>query len=68
MFCLLFALLLLQPACSSSSSQTPVSGTPAGDLHDYCVSNVGQRYEKHIGRYAGSVVNMRPSRKKKAHG
>ena len=30
MFCLLFALLLLQPACSSSSSQTPVSGTPPG--------------------------------------
>jgi len=30
MFCLLFAMLLLQPACSSSSSQTPVSGTPPG--------------------------------------
>jgi hypothetical protein len=31
MFCLLFAMLLLQPACSSSSSQTPVSGTPPGN-------------------------------------
>jgi len=30
MFCALFALLLLQPACSSTSSQAPVSGTPAG--------------------------------------
>ena len=31
MFCLLFAMLLLQPACSSSISQTPVSGTPPGN-------------------------------------
>jgi ABC-type Fe3+-hydroxamate transport system substrate-binding protein len=32
MFCVLFALLLLQPACGgSSSSQTPVSGTPPGN-------------------------------------
>jgi hypothetical protein len=32
MFCALFALLLLQPACSSgSSTQTPVSGTPPGN-------------------------------------
>jgi uncharacterized repeat protein (TIGR01451 family) len=31
MFCALFALLLLQPACSSSTSVPPVSGTPAGN-------------------------------------
>jgi len=30
MFGALFALLLLQPACSSSNTQLPVSGTPAG--------------------------------------
>ena len=30
MFCALFAMLLLQPACSSTTSQAPVSGTPAG--------------------------------------
>jgi hypothetical protein len=30
LFCTLFALLLLQPACSSSNTQLPVSGTPAG--------------------------------------
>jgi uncharacterized repeat protein (TIGR01451 family) len=30
MFCALFALLLLQPACSGSNTQLPVSGTPAG--------------------------------------
>jgi uncharacterized repeat protein (TIGR01451 family) len=30
LFCALFALLLLQPACSSSNTQLPVSGTPAG--------------------------------------
>jgi uncharacterized repeat protein (TIGR01451 family) len=30
MFCAVFALLLLQPACSSTSNQPPVSGTPAG--------------------------------------
>ncbi len=30
LFCALFGLLLLQPACSKSSSQTPVSGTPSG--------------------------------------
>ena len=29
-FCALFALLLLQPACSSKSTPAPVSGTPAG--------------------------------------
>jgi uncharacterized repeat protein (TIGR01451 family) len=28
--CMLFALLLLQPACSSKSTTTPVTGTPAG--------------------------------------
>jgi uncharacterized repeat protein (TIGR01451 family) len=31
MFCALFALLLLQPACSSSTSTPPVSGTPPGN-------------------------------------
>jgi len=31
MLCTLFALLLLVPACSSSKTQTPVSGTPAGN-------------------------------------
>jgi uncharacterized repeat protein (TIGR01451 family) len=30
MLCTLFALLLLQPACSGSSTQAPVSGTPPG--------------------------------------
>jgi uncharacterized repeat protein (TIGR01451 family) len=30
LFCALFALLLLQPACSGSNTQLPVSGTPAG--------------------------------------
>jgi uncharacterized repeat protein (TIGR01451 family) len=30
LFCALFAMLLLQPACSSSNTQLPVSGTPAG--------------------------------------
>jgi uncharacterized repeat protein (TIGR01451 family) len=30
LFCGLFALLLLQPACSGSNTQLPVSGTPAG--------------------------------------
>jgi uncharacterized repeat protein (TIGR01451 family) len=30
LFCVLFGLLLLQPACSGSSTQAPVSGTPAG--------------------------------------
>ena len=30
MLCALFALLLLQPACSGSSTQAPVSGTPPG--------------------------------------
>jgi hypothetical protein len=30
LFCTLFALLLLLPACSSSNTQLPVSGTPAG--------------------------------------
>jgi uncharacterized repeat protein (TIGR01451 family) len=30
MFCALFALLLLQPACSGTKTQAPVSGTPAG--------------------------------------
>ncbi len=30
MLCALFALLLLQPACSSSTTQAPVSGTPPG--------------------------------------
>jgi hypothetical protein len=28
--CALFALLLLQPACGGTSTQAPVSGTPAG--------------------------------------
>ena len=31
MFCALFALLLLQPACSSKATQAPVSGTPPGN-------------------------------------
>jgi uncharacterized repeat protein (TIGR01451 family) len=31
MLCTLFTLLLLVPACSSSKTQTPVSGTPAGN-------------------------------------
>jgi len=31
MFCALFALLLLLPACSSTSQQAPVSGTPPGN-------------------------------------
>jgi hypothetical protein len=31
MLCTLFALLLLVPACSSSKTQPPVSGTPAGN-------------------------------------
>ncbi len=31
MFCAMFALLLLLPACSSTSTQAPVSGTPAGN-------------------------------------
>jgi uncharacterized repeat protein (TIGR01451 family) len=30
LFCALFGLLLLQPACSGSNTQLPVSGTPAG--------------------------------------
>jgi uncharacterized repeat protein (TIGR01451 family) len=30
LFCALFTLLLLQPACSGSNTQLPVSGTPAG--------------------------------------
>ncbi len=30
LFCALFALLLLQPSCSGSNTQLPVSGTPAG--------------------------------------
>ena len=30
LFCGLFGLLLLQPACSGSNTQLPVSGTPAG--------------------------------------
>ncbi len=30
MFCALFGLLFLQPACSTTSTQPPVSGTPAG--------------------------------------
>jgi hypothetical protein len=30
MLCAVFALLLLQPACSHSSTQTPPAGTPAG--------------------------------------
>jgi hypothetical protein len=30
MLCAIFALLLLVPACSHSTTQTPVSGTPAG--------------------------------------
>ncbi|MGP0019209.1 MAG: SBBP repeat-containing protein [Candidatus Sulfotelmatobacter sp.] len=30
LFCALFAMLLLQPACSGSNTQLPVSGTPAG--------------------------------------
>lgn len=30
MLCMIFALLLLVPACSHSTTQTPVSGTPAG--------------------------------------
>jgi uncharacterized repeat protein (TIGR01451 family) len=30
LFCALFALLLLQPACSSTPTQPPVSGTPPG--------------------------------------
>jgi hypothetical protein len=29
--CLIFAMLLLLPACSHSSTQNPVSGTPAGN-------------------------------------
>jgi hypothetical protein len=28
--CALFGLLLLQPGCSGTTTQTPVSGTPAG--------------------------------------
>jgi hypothetical protein len=31
MFCATFALLLLLPACSSTATQAPVSGTPAGN-------------------------------------
>jgi hypothetical protein len=31
MFCALFALLLLQPACSGTKTQPPVSGTPPGN-------------------------------------
>jgi len=30
LFCVLFALLMLQPACSTKATQPPVSGTPAG--------------------------------------
>jgi hypothetical protein len=30
MLCMIFALLLFVPACSHSTTQTPVSGTPAG--------------------------------------
>jgi hypothetical protein len=33
MFCALFAMLLLQPACSSTSTQAPVSGTPPGNYN-----------------------------------
>ncbi|MGE5083731.1 MAG: hypothetical protein ACM3ND_12645, partial [Acidobacteriota bacterium] len=29
--CALFSMLLLIPACSKSTTQTPVSGTPAGN-------------------------------------
>ena len=31
MFCVLFALLLLLPACRPRTTQAPVSGTPAGN-------------------------------------
>jgi hypothetical protein len=31
LFCALFGLLLLQPACSKGTTTTPVSGTPAGN-------------------------------------
>jgi uncharacterized repeat protein (TIGR01451 family) len=31
MFCALFALLMLQPACSGTKTQPPVSGTPPGN-------------------------------------
>jgi hypothetical protein len=31
MLCTVFAMLLLIPACSKTTTQTPVSGTPAGN-------------------------------------
>jgi len=33
MLCALFALILLQPACSKNTTPTPVSGTPAGQYN-----------------------------------
>jgi hypothetical protein len=41
MLCTLFALLLLVPACSSSKTQPPVSGTPAGNYNITVTSAAG---------------------------
>ncbi len=41
MLCALFALLLLVPACSSSKTQPPVSGTPAGNYNITVTSAAG---------------------------
>ena len=39
--CIVFTLLLLVPACSSSKSQAPVSGTPAGNYSITVTSAAG---------------------------
>jgi hypothetical protein len=41
MLCTLFALILLVPACSSSKTQPPVSGTPAGNYNITVTSAAG---------------------------
>lgn len=38
MLCILLPLLLLQPACGSTSTQQPVSGTPAGTYSNITVT------------------------------
>jgi len=41
LFSILFLLLLLQPACSHSTTQTPVSGTPAGTYNITVTATAG---------------------------
>ena len=36
----------LQPACSSTNTQPPVSGTPAGNVHHHDHRDLGQRHQE----------------------